>query len=313
MKSFLNKFLLFLIPFGAYLILIVLTDPYNKWNNCFLIPIETKLRISKELNSRLWKVVQYNRDPSPNIMLGDSRVDIINTDRIYELSGEQYFNFAYPGSTLDEIIETFWYASGKATLENVIIGVNFNLYNRYNNKNLVKPILKSAQTVDYLLNGANIKAISVCFYDIFKGGSLELSTPNMGEDAFWKEKLDGTAARYYKLYKYPDNYFRKLQEIAEYCNENNIKLTFFIPPTHVDLQNKISEHALIPESEKFKADIRSLGTVYDFDYDSWLTSQRENFSDPFHLNIALDTVVINTLINNRIYYSRYSTNDEKQR
>ncbi len=307
MKKFLGKLLIFFIPCALYLAMIFVTDPYNYWNNCGIIPLQSKQRISRELNGRLWKVVQFNRAPQPNILLGDSRVDIINTERIKELTGKEYFNFAFPASTLEEIIESFWYASEQVELKNVIIGVNFNLYNKYNNKNLIKPVLESAGAVRYLLNGANIKALSYCFYDMLKKGTVQISKPPMDSTTFWKEKLEGDASQYYKLYKYPDNYFLNLKEIADYCDKNEINLVFYIPPTHIDLQNKIAEHNLVKESDRFKEDIKSLGTVYDFDYKSWLTSHKKNFSDPFHFNIALDTIIINTLINNDVQFARYST------
>jgi hypothetical protein len=306
MKNFYKKLLFFFIPFVLYIILVILADPYNYWNNCGIIPIEVKMKVSRELNGRLWKIVQFKRTPKPDIMLGDSRVDIIDSERIKELTGKDYYNFGCPSATLEEIIETFWYASERVKLENVIIGCSFNLYNKYNNKNLIKATFESSGVVQYILNGANIKAMAVCFYRMATETGADISAPDMDADAFWIEKLEGPSARFYKLYKYPDNYYTELKEIADYCEANHINLQFFIPPTHTDLQKQVSKYSLIKEDERFRSDLRSLGNVIDFDYENWLTSDRAHFSDPFHIETSLDTIVINALINHEFPYARYS-------
>ena len=136
-----------------------------------------------------------------------------------------------------------------------------------------------------------------------------ISAPDMDVNTFWIEKIEGPAANFYKLYKYPENYYRELEKIANYCGENDINLLFYIPPTHTDLQAQITKYNLDEEDQKFHEDLQSLGTVVDFDYESWLTSHRDNFSDPFHIDISLDTIVINALINQEYAYARFSGKD----
>jgi hypothetical protein len=271
--------------------------------------LETKLSVSKKLNQRLWKVIQFKRAPESNILLGDSRVDIINTDRIMELTGEDYFNFAYPGGTLSEVFSSFWFATKQIQLKNVIIGCNFNLYNEYNNRDLVKPTLESVSETRYILNGANSKALAVSLYHWITAKEVTIGTPDITVDAFWKEQIEGPAAKFYKLYKYPEKFHAELQKIADYCHENNIRLTLFIPPTHIDLQKKIEEYSLTEESERFKADLKAMANVIDYDYDTWLTRHKENFMDPFHLNNRLDTIIIGALIENKVVFGTYWDNE----
>ncbi|MBN1950729.1 MAG: hypothetical protein JW801_05970 [Bacteroidales bacterium] len=316
MKQFLKKFLYFLIPFPLYILLVIVADPYNYWDNNILIPLETKLEISRELNGRLWKVVQYSKNPKANVMLGDSRVDIINSDRIKELTGEDYFNFGYPSATLEEIIITFDKIKELANekdvkLKNVIIGCNFNLYNKFNNKNLIEATFNSSSQVDYILNGANIKAMAFCFYDMLTSSGSSFNTPDMDTAAFWKQQIEGPASIFYRKYGYPETFREKLQEIANYCSKNEISLTFFIPPTHTDLQDQIAKYHLRDAESTFKNDLIKIGKVVDFDYPSPLTSEVKNFSDPFHLNIDLDTILINALIKDRYTYCRTSTGTQE--
>lgn len=308
MKGFFKKLLLFIIPFVLYVVLIVLTDPYNYWNHNKIIPLEVKLTISRELNGRLWKVVQFNRTPKPNVMFGDSRVDMIDTKRMRDITGADYYNFGYPSATLQEIIETFWYVANKVELKNVIMGISFNLYNKYNNKDLISPVLASSNEVRYVLNGANIKAVVACFYQMAKGGDAGISVPDMDFESFWQEKIDGPSAQFYKLYKYPDNYYHELKEISDYCKAHGINLVFYIPPTHVDLQAQIEKYHLSKEAAKYRSDLEGLGKVLDFDYPTWFTSEKEHFSDPFHFNVKLDTIIFNALVNQESAYARVNEN-----
>jgi len=88
---------------------------------------------------------------------------------------------------------------------------------------------------------------------------------------------------------------KELKEIQNYCLENNINLTYFIPPTHIEVQEKIYEFSLVEENRKFKDDISSLGKLYDLNYDSEFTRNKENFSDPFHFKRDLASLFINII------------------
>ena len=60
-----------------------------------------------------------------------------------------------------------------------------------------------------------------------------------------------------------------------------IEVTFVIPASHVDLQNKIDEFGLRELSDRFA---RELGRVVDFDFPNEFTRDRENFGDPYHFH-----------------------------
>lgn len=309
MRGFLKKIAWFLIPFPVYIILVIAADPYNYWGHNKLIPLETKLDVSRDLNGRLWKVIQYSRYPKANVMLGDSRIDIINSERIKELSGEDYFNFGYPSATMEEIIITFEKIKKKADeenimLENVIIGCNFNLYNKFNNKNLIEATFNSSHAVDYVFNGANIKAMAYSFYCMATDTPFKYNTPKSDSTTFWRRQLEGPASNFYRKYGYPDEFYEKLSRISEYCKVNNINLTFVIPPTHIDLQDQIGKYDLKDAEKKFKEDLIRLGRVIDFDYESDFTRNDKNFSDPFHIDIRQDTILINALFRGKYDYCK---------
>ena len=106
---FVKRILIFCIPFCAYLGIILLIDPYNYFNISRFTSKEKK-GITNSLNYCFWKAIEFKNNPSQNIIIGDSRADNIDVDRIYRLTGESYFNFGYGGGSLPEMIKTFWYS-----------------------------------------------------------------------------------------------------------------------------------------------------------------------------------------------------------
>ena len=96
-----------------------------------------------------------------------------------------------------------------------------------------------------------------------------------------------------------------MKRISNYCEANNIKLILFIPPTHVDLQQKIKHYKLADMNRKFKSDLASIGDLYDFDYPNQYTRDPENFSDPFHFGIKIKNIVQEELFNEMPNVARF--------
>jgi hypothetical protein len=284
MKKFLNKIFLFFIPFGLYLLLVFVIDPYNYIKNNNFIKDDIKAEISYKIHYPLWKLNNFERNPSANILLGDSRTDAISTTSLSKETGEKYANLAYGGGSLEEIVVTFWLATKYTSLKKVYIGLNFNLYNKYNKNNRVEEAVSlNKNFFSYALNRYTFKASFYILSAQLFNTSFNLEKPKMSKDEFWDYQLDFSVKSFYQQYAYPDNYYLNLKKITLYCQVNNIQLIFFIPPTHTDLQKKTEEFSLVEEEKKFISDLNSLGLVYDFNTPSKLTRSKDNFKDPFHL------------------------------
>jgi hypothetical protein len=87
---------------------------------------------------------------------------------------------------------------------------------------------------------------------------------------------------------------------------NKIKLVFFIPPTHTDLQGRVADFHLEKAEYQFKKDIEGLGELHDFDFRNDLTADKRNFTDPFHCNDSISRLVIQEMISGGSTYSRTS-------
>ena len=287
-----------------YVALIIIIDPYNYFNTK-IINQDVKKRIAFPLNERLYRIIEYKHNPLPNILIGDSRIQNLNSAHIKKVINEDYFNFGYGGCTLPELIDSFWFTAKNQKLKNVVIGISFDMYNKYNNTDYFQDALKCSSFFNYIFNITNFKVIYFMAKDLFSKEKISLGVPKITSmEAYWKEKMDEQTGKFYKTYKYPDEFNKELKKIQDYCKANNINLMFFIPPTYIDLQEQVGKFSLTSQCEKFKEDIKSLGKVYDFNYDSPFARNKNNFFDPFHSGRDLDTILIYTMFRDSTYFSR---------
>ena len=88
--------------------------------------------------------------------------------------------------------------------------------------------------------------------------------------------------------------------------KNNIKLVFFISPTHTELQSKINEFKLGKEYEKFKEDVQSFGDLYDFNWPNVITENKNNFLDPLHAVDSVSRIMIKEMVLNKPEFARFT-------
>lgn len=300
MKLFIKKIFAFSVPSIVYLIIACWIDPYNiihKENNSKLI--ELKSQISYKLNSRLYKLQQYSEQPTDVVLLGDSRTNRLKSSTFEKLTQMKTTNLAYGGGTLPEIIDTFWYITKIHDVKQVYIGINFNLFNEHNSMNLVKGAIKLKESpISYLFSNYCFKSLFLIIKSSITRKNVNIGIPNLNKEEFWKYQLESSAANFYRIYKYPNSYQNSLTEISNYCKDKNITLVFFIPPTHIDLQQKVKDFNLVDEEKQFKTFLSNFGNTHDFDYPNEITRYYDNFSDPFHYNDSISNIVIQEIVTN---------------
>lgn len=140
LKHLVRKLGLFLLPFAVYACAIVVIDPYNYFGVSHVISDGLKSDISYKLNYAMWDMIEYRRDPAPNILLGDSRMMGLDAEDIREVSGHDFENLAYGGGSLKEAIATFNYADKLTDLKRVTIGLDINTYNGSDTKDRVSEV-----------------------------------------------------------------------------------------------------------------------------------------------------------------------------
>src|ERR1043165_2311215 len=123
-RKFLSRLLLFVLPLLLYPLFIYVVDPFNFLNPRSPISDEAKLLTAAKLNPFIWKMNMFMRKPAANILLGDSTVATLRAQKIQELTGEEYFNFAYSGGTFKEAVNTFWFAAQSGPLRKGYLGID---------------------------------------------------------------------------------------------------------------------------------------------------------------------------------------------
>lgn len=306
MQIFIKKTIIFIIPFMIITALEIYIDPYNYFSyetNSGMIKLKNE--ISQKKNGYLFKIIEYNRDPVPVIILGESRTAALSPALFEDLSKERTANLAAGGGSLQDVIEIFWYVSQKHKLHKVIIGISLTTYNGILLRDRVSQSIEIINsTPRYLFSSFCFESTMLICKSIIFGQEIAIGKPKMSKDDFWEFQLSNTA-RYFGNYSYPQNYYIQLAKVAQYCNDNNIKLIFCINPTHTDLQKKIVEFGLTREYTKFKKDITFFGDVFDFDIHNIMTNDKKNFTDPYHCTESFSKIIVNEMALNTPAFSNY--------
>lgn len=302
MKKFISTILYFLLPFLFMTMILIYIDPYNiirREKNEDLLRL--KKQISYKKNYALFKLQEYYYNPTDVIVLGDSRANSLGAKSFDSISDEKVTNLAYGGGTIQEIVETFWIINKMHKLKKVYIGINFNLYNALNVRNSVKTANDLRNSIpSYLFSRYCIESSYLIIKSLIINEDIDIEKPPFSKEKFWEHQLNVSGPNFYNNYKYPSNYYDDLYEISEYCRENKIELVLFIPPTHIDLQNKIHEYHLGKDNEKFKKDLISLNApVFDFNFENTMTKNKDNFGDPFHFRGEYVEIIINVISENK--------------
>jgi hypothetical protein len=297
MYLFIKKISAFSIPFLIYLLLACWIDPYNIIHNEKNPKlIELKSKISYELNRPLYKLQIYKNHPTDVILLGDSRTELLHSSSFEDLLHLKTTNLAYGGGTLPEIIDTFWYITKIHDVRQVYIGLNFNLFNEHNNFNRVKEATELIESpISYLFSQYCMKSVYLIIRSFITQKDVNLGIVNVNKEELWKLLLE-RVSKSYRYYKFPESYEKSLTEISNYCRKSNIKLVFFIPPSHTDLQQKVKEFNLEDEEKLFVAFLTKLAKTYNFSYPNEMTRNYNNFSDPFHFIDSISKIVIKEIV-----------------
>ena len=281
---------MFALPLIFYVALIAIVDPYNFLNIVKVIDDEDKFLViqrtdeSSPRGNLLWKTTQFRRNPMPKIIVGDSQGKDINVDIIKEQTGEDYFNFCFPGASFTTIFKTFWFAAEQTKLEKVYFQVAFMNYNMERDYDLwhfagdyIKRPYEYFTTKEIFFDAlANVAWVTTRNPRIVSRSYEFLPASDMENLAQSRLKL------FFRNYSYPESYKKELARIADYCKMNNIELTFLILPSYYKVDEYLAKNNLFTEKLRFKTDLNSLADLYDLDKLATLKAYRYNFIDYFH-------------------------------
>ncbi len=295
----LKKLALFCAPFLLALAFFVAFEPYDYW----LLKGECRY-LCRGLNS----VRRMQTDECENIILGNSLMANLNEGYIDEVSGIDYDNLSYGGATMDEVIDQFWYAAGHNELRRVVIGLNFYIMNdnyrsgrfagiEEDGENAAEFVgdfgywteaIDSFRTIvqNGLADALGKESLRVAVDD--PSSLLQNTQPDMTRDANGERanivRYAGVIFNQTENYAAGERYVEDLVEIAAYCEENDIELTFVMMNCHKLIWEKVVySRRLEGYIDYYKKELKSCAKVIDFEYDNEYSCNDEIFLDGFHM------------------------------
>ena len=124
MWNFFKKTLIFISPFIILIALEIIIDPFNYFfaeKNKELLDLKNNL--ARKKNTYLYRLIEFERNPTGIIVLGDSRAQRLMPDFFAEVNGEKVVNLAAGAGSLQDVIKIFWDLSSRNKLDTVYIGV----------------------------------------------------------------------------------------------------------------------------------------------------------------------------------------------
>lgn len=307
MLPFLKKILIFLSPFVILVALEIYIDPFN-----YFSPEkdprmhELKNALARKKNTYLYRLIEYEQNPSGAIVLGDSRAQRLMPEFFSEVNGLRVLNLAAGAGSLQDVIKIFWDLTAKHKLDTVYIGISIEGYSGTLLKDRVSAALdvKNSPAL-YLTSKFTVENTMLILKSKLFKQPVEVQNPPFSREEFWKYEL-AQEDRYLRAYSYPKNYYNELRKISDYCVANKIKLVFIISPTHTEVQDKIAEFKLEKEYQRFKEDIRTFGDVYDFNWPNVITLDKNSFLDPLHSIDSVSRIMIREMLLNKPEYAQYA-------
>ena len=313
LKKIIAKFSFFAIPILIWIALLCFVDPFNYFQLNNFITIKSKEKTAKKFNSLLYNTIAFKNNPSPNIIIGDSRIKRFPLESIKKLSGDDYFILHSNAAKLNEIIDLFWLTNKKIKLENVIIGINFNLYNEFAYANRVSEVEEMTQNpLLYIFNG-NVMEMT------FKAAIYHFSNvaiPDVKRNIMLKKELNGksykdkkvwwdyniktVAKNQYSKYKYPKKIKERLNEVNKYCEDNDINLIFINVPHNAEFSNRKNDFNLSEAEAQYKKEISEFGTVIDYDFPNQITNCKKCFTDPIHTNDSINLLMVREIFSDSL-------------
>lgn len=300
-KRLIKKLLLFALPLPILFAVFFCFETYDY----FALSKNPQYQIEPLSAMRLAKTKRPER-----VILGDSRMANLDVDYIKELTGTDYARLAWGGAQTGESIDMFWYAANYCEFKQVVFGINFYTSkgtqtgdsDRYDAVGLAKPyagnVFLFATNMNYWLKAfVNIKQTltNPIYRALGRDDKVSLPenppkdnivpNPAMGEK--WRSDMEEYADLIQKgmmEYTFEKETYDALQQVIDYCEENDIELIFVLPPVHEVMYERVVQvNDMQEDLQGIKDFLIERATVYDFELRTDFTQDPDTFFDGFHL------------------------------
>jgi len=250
----------FLLVVGFVGVVNYLVDPYG-YNNLMNINNINRQKYTNTSMTTRFKANILTTGKFDAIMLGTSRIGVMNPEVVNKYLSVNTFNLESPGSNTIIQNKLFKYANHFNNIKYLIYGIDFMAFNKNRIiKNDFKEFYDLENKIDNYENISNYdlyfnieifsKSIILVAKNILNRQEIEpLYLPNgmrhyinfieQNKKGTLKldEEINNSIKSYfkphtgvYKNYEFSYEYLEYFKDIVEFCNKNNIKLIVYIPP-----------------------------------------------------------------------------------
>ena len=292
-RHFFKRGTLFAAPLLAWVLVIVVIDPFDYFDVSHAFPEPLKTENAASLNSLIFNMLKEVHNPCENLIIGDSRAGNLPLERIEKDSGRRYFLLSANALKLNESIDLFYFANRELPVKRAVFTINFNEYNEYAYADRVTSVEGMIHNPLIYVFDRNVAQAA---YYVAKASLTRQkafnSIPPMGVDDFWNFIVTVRAREHYERFRHPDELQQRFQEMAGFAKAHGIEVTFIIVPHHEEFQRRVREFGLNDEYVRFKREMSQLGVrVIDYDYVNDITTVKSNFRDPIHYNEAIGNLI----------------------
>jgi hypothetical protein len=307
--------LIVLIPIIALLNYII--DP-NGMNNKIVID---GVNSSKKSNTGYTFRFKTNRlidDEFDTLMLGTSRIGVMDPKVVDVYTNGNTFNLESPASITEMHYKLFMYALKYNKIKNLVYGIDFMSFNGSRTIDKTFPQFKGLESK--IVNGEeisnydlyfNLDTTKSSFYVLYKNLTNQkivaerylqngmrvfyqyIDSYKRGTYSYTK-RMQYTFHEYYnsvngiyKDYSYSDEYFKYFVKILEECKKNDIKVWVYIPPVYNLHFDSLKSAGYYDDFEKFKRELVKVTNYIDFTGRNTITNDSNNFWDSSHLKAKM--------------------------
>ncbi|WP_282604567.1 hypothetical protein [Pelagibius sp. Alg239-R121] len=100
----------------------------------------------------------------------------------------------------------------------------------------------------------------------------------------------------WKSFKFSEELWSRVAEMADWSAANGVRLIFVIPPTITEMQQRMTAYGHAELNHRFRTRLAALAPVVDFDFDNGLTRDLERFTDAYHFNSKAARNIVGELV-----------------
>lgn len=335
-KKWISHFVMYGITFCIFFIGFNFTiDPYGIFghNNRFS---KIKNHIASD---RMTKLYYVKREQPKTILIGTSRVGVINPKTIEKYTHSKAYNLSLDASSIKEQYQYIKFLINQTHITNLIWGIDFFSFNPDNKL----PYAFSQQRLEknfYIQDYRNALVTMDVFFASIATLKDNMSNQkskvnlNNGQNYFlehqqnftiqgehfldikikeglqgYKKKKELYGSQNFKNYITIDENFILIQEIVNLCYEKNIDLHIYISPIYIETLQLIKELNLWETYKYFKTNLVNISSFKDFNENFNITSNKENFWDNSHVREEVGDLMMNSIFIASNNYGKLITDD----